>query len=240
MADGSKGRWAARLGIAAGVAAGVFAVTGMALSWPLLLAGGLAAGGFGGGYLLSRPLTAGTSSRPRALPGTGGRVPVTNLGSAKRLPATLDGAQRAMETLRRATRSLLPGPLRDEAHQLERSGERLLDYLSERPERIPAARRFMDYYLETAHETLERYLAVEASRIEGHEADAIREATARALPLLNESFERQFARLMAGDLLEIETDLHLLETTARAEGIDIPDGDEDADVTDSIPPKTGN
>ena len=46
----------------------------------------------------------------------------------------------------------------------------------------------------------------------------ILQKTAEALPVLNSAFEKQFAHLMQGELLDIEADIELLKSTLKMEG----------------------
>ena len=55
------------------------------------------------------------------------------------------------------------------------------------------------------------------SFIRGEVADILQK-TAEALPVLNSAFEKPFAHLMQGELLDIEADIELLKSTLNNGG----------------------
>ena len=42
--------------------------------------------------------------------------------------------------------------------------------------------------------------------------------TADSIPVMNKAFERQFTHLMEGELLDVEADIELLNSTLKMEG----------------------
>ena len=94
----------------------------------------------------------------------------------------------------------------------------ILAYLEENPDKIKLARRFFTYYLDTAAKLLTRYVDFQETELHSGEIAGILQKTAEALPVLNAAFEKQFAHLIQGELLDIEADLELLKSTLKMEG----------------------
>ena len=94
----------------------------------------------------------------------------------------------------------------------------ILAYLEENPDKIKLARRFFTYYLDTAAKLLTRYVDFQETELHSGEVADILQKTAEALPVLNSAFEKQFAHLMQGELLDIEADIELLKSTLKMEG----------------------
>ena len=88
----------------------------------------------------------------------------------------------------------------------------------ENPDKIKLARRFFTYYLDTAAKLLTRYVDFQETELHSGEVADILQKTAEALPVLNSAFEKQFAHLMQGELLDIEADIELLKSTLKMEG----------------------
>lgn len=197
---------AGRTALAAAIALGTFGLVGFAFSWPLWLAGIMAVGAYGGSYLLAKPT-------PRI-----GKVRLDRLPGGSQLKELLLEAEADMEALRRASRQIAHIELRQEVKRLIGTGERILLYLGENPERIGNARRFFIYYLDTARTILEKYLNVQKSGLDTTEVRQIRQETIRIVPQLNKAFERQYTNLMSNELMAIEAEIKLLDSTLKAEG----------------------
>ena len=110
----------------------------------------------------------------------------------------------------------LPGG--EEMQALLETGERILAYLHKNPEKIRSAHQFLTYTLDTAGKLLARYVEFRATGLATPEVQEILERTAKSLPVLHAAFERQFTRLMQGELLDVEADIELLRKMLAMEG----------------------
>ncbi|HIX60087.1 MAG TPA: 5-bromo-4-chloroindolyl phosphate hydrolysis family protein, partial [Candidatus Blautia gallistercoris] len=108
--------------------------------------------------------------------------------------------------------------VKQNAEVLFGTGTRILSYLQENPDKIKLARRFFNYYLDMAAKLLSRYIKFQNTGVKSPEVLEILEKTAKALPVLNTAFEKQFTHLMEGELLDVEADIELLKSTLEMEG----------------------
>lgn len=108
--------------------------------------------------------------------------------------------------------------IRNHATHLFETGRNIFSYLKDHPEKVGASRQFFTYYLDTAADILEKYQGVLNSGIKGPEIDRARDQAKRALDVLDSAFAKQFSRLVAGDLEEIDNELKVLEQTLDMEG----------------------
>ena len=90
--------------------------------------------------------------------------------------------------------------------------------MEENPEKITEARRFIDYYQETASSLLEKYVRLQESGLGSKDAVRLKSQTRQALLTLNRAFEGQFEKLMRNELMDMEADLRLLKQTMKMEG----------------------
>ena len=102
-------------------------------------------------------------------------------------------------------------PVAEQAQRLFSTAQRLMAYLKKNREKIPQARRFFLYYLDTAARLLGRYMELENLGLHTQEVLEVQRKTESVLPVLNQAFERQFTQLMAGELLDTEVDIQVLE-----------------------------
>ena len=108
--------------------------------------------------------------------------------------------------------------IRTRGRRVYETGNRIIEYVTKYPEKISIARRFFNYYLETASSILKKYLDIQKTRIQTVEIRQVGERTAQALEILESAFEKQFSKLMVDEIMDIESDIHLLETTLHMEG----------------------
>ena len=140
-----------------------------------------------------------------------GGISLEGLRDGEELQALLQGAQEDLETLERAGKEISKAPVAEQAQRLFSTAQRLMAYLKKNREKIPQARRFFLYYLDTAARLLGRYMELENLGLHTQEVLEVQRKTESVLPVLNQAFERQFTQLMAGELLDTEVDIQVLE-----------------------------
>ena len=107
--------------------------------------------------------------------------------------------------------------IRQGAFKLAQTGENIIACLEKDVDKISVARRFLNYYLDTAVDILNKYCELQQSRAPRKEMEALTQKSIQALNMLNEAFERQHSRLIQGDLMDIESDIELLKKTLKME-----------------------
>lgn len=184
----------------------VFFGLGILLQWNLFVAAGLAVGTYIGTFLVSKP-------QMRI-----GSINIDRLPDGDELKRLLLDAKGDMDAIQSASKQISNVNIQQESQKLHSTGMRILQYLEKHPDRIPTARKFLNYYLDTARDILEKFLPFQASGLRTDDVKRVYESTERALPILNEAFERQFNNLMQNDILDIESDIHVLEMNLKMEG----------------------
>ena len=145
-------------------------------------------------------------------------IDVESMPGGEEIRQLLDDAQADLAGIDKAVKEIKPPSVRQDAQALCATGARILAYLEENPDKIKLARRFFTYYLDTAAKLLTRYVDFQETELHSGEVADILQKTAEALPVLNSAFEKQFAHLMQGELLDIEADIELLKSTLKMEG----------------------
>lgn len=96
-------------------------------------------------------------------------------------------------------------------------GEKIMVYLRRNPQKITKARRFFNYYMETARDILAKYHEFELTGIKAQEVEDIEVKTTGALKTLQDAFQKEYVRLATNEMLDIEADIDLLEKTTKSE-----------------------
>ena len=144
-----------------------------------------------------------------------GGIDVEKIQGGEELQKLLEEALKDLKQISRAAREITNIKAKEDAEALEAGGRRILSYLEENPEKISMARRFFTYYLDTAAGLLERYTQLQETGLRTPEVTEALRKTAGTFPVLNEVFEKQFTRLMEGELMDVEAEISLLENTLQ-------------------------
>lgn len=103
--------------------------------------------------------------------------------------------------------------------QLTETSNRIFRAVAEQPEKAPQIRRFMDYYLPTTLKMLSGYRRMDEQKVTGAEADATRKQIEDAMDVVLKAFSRQLDTLYQDDMLDISTDIDVLETLLKQDGL---------------------
>jgi 5-bromo-4-chloroindolyl phosphate hydrolysis protein len=98
-----------------------------------------------------------------------------------------------------------------------REGRKIVGYIKKNPRKAIMARRFFNYYLDTANEMLTKYHGLVSLEIETERLGLLREKTLSALDSIARGMVIQFSRLISSDVIDIEADIKLLESAVRME-----------------------
>lgn len=150
--------------------------------------------------------------------------PVIKIGSLKlsdvkgeELKSLMKDAYEDLEILDQAGKKVQDPIVRKLAVELYQSGISIFEHLQKNPEKIGLARRFINYYLDTAAGLLEKYQKLVSSRVRGASVEKAKLDIASGLNVLTRAFDQQYERLMQGEIMDITTDVKVLEQTLRSE-----------------------
>ena len=190
------------------IAAGLFLLLLFAAKWNFFISLGLAAAAYAGFSLLFRPV--------KKL----GGIDADSIDGGEELLKRLETAQEGFLKIEGSLRRICDDSVRGEAEKLHSSSARIIDYLIAHPDRIYAARQFIDYYQETAAKLLSRYAELESAGLYTDEVLRQRSDTLEALKTLNRAFSQQFEKLMSSDMTDTDAEIRLLKQTVKMEGIE--------------------
>ena len=103
--------------------------------------------------------------------------------------------------------------------QLEETARRIFATVADKPEKAPQIRRFMDYYLPTVLKMLTNYRKVGERGVTGENADKMKTTVENAMDVVLDAFEKQHDQLYQRDMLDVTTDISVLETLMKQDGL---------------------
>ena len=120
----------------------------------------------------------------------------------------------------RAENDRLPDPeISAQIDAIESIANQIFKAVIEQPQKANQIRRFMDYYLPTTLKMLVAYRRMEEGKVTGEAADNARTRIRDSLNLVIEAFTKQLAKLYENDALDITTDIDVMETMLKQDGL---------------------
>lgn len=103
--------------------------------------------------------------------------------------------------------------------EIDETAREIFRTVAEQPAKAPQIRRFMDYYLPTTLKMLSGYSKMNERNVTGAQADATRKQIEDATDVVVKAFKKQLNNLYQNDILDISTDVEVLETLLKSDGL---------------------
>lgn len=103
--------------------------------------------------------------------------------------------------------------------RIEEITRHILTYLKKHPERSNELHTFLDYYLPTTLKMLNTYAELDAQQLEGDNISVTKERIEQILDKVVEGFEAQLDKLFEGDMLDISSDIDVMEKMLQRDGL---------------------
>ncbi len=113
------------------------------------------------------------------------------------------------------------------SRQIDRVGvitAKILDYQKSHPEKEAELHSFLSYYLPTTLKILRSYAQLEAQEVAGENITAAMQRIEGMMDKAVEGFEKQLDRLFQGDVMDITTDVEVLERMLAKDGLSDQEG----------------
>ena len=120
----------------------------------------------------------------------------------------------------RKENDLIPDPeLTAQMNQLDKVANQIFHTVAEQPAKAPQIRRFMDYYLPTTLKMLSGYRKMDERQVTGKNAQETRSQIREAMNTVLKAFDKQLDALYQDDMLDLSTDIDVMETMLRQDGL---------------------
>lgn len=108
--------------------------------------------------------------------------------------------------------------LKNQLIEMQKISTNILRYLQKHPEKIALARRFIDYYQDTAAGLIEKYIDIEHTQLNTDNVLTIKQRTKTTIMGLKNAYIEQFEKLINDQLLNMDAELKVMENTIKADG----------------------
>ena len=142
-------------------------------------------------------------------------VPVTGNTAADEM---IRKGQEALRELREDNADILDPELTRQMNTLEEKCGQIFKTVAEEPQKAPQVRKFMNYYLPTTLKMLASYRRLQSRGVSPKELAKHRATLKRGLDMVNTACQKQLDNLYKENMLDITTDIDVLEQMLKRDG----------------------
>lgn len=103
--------------------------------------------------------------------------------------------------------------------RMQKAGAAILAQVAKEPAKAKNIRKFVSYYLPTAVKILTTYADLAAAGASGHNAQSLMQEVQQNADTIATAFESQLDALFAGEVLDVSSDLAVLDSMAKGDGL---------------------
>jgi len=148
--------------------------------------------------------------------GTGNTIidPFKAVASEK---AVKDGLEK-LKNLRNNTRMIINNEVASKVQDICKTGFDIFEYLGKNPGDIPKARQFINYYIDATEKIVNQYIELSARKDKTKEIEESLKKVENMLDSIKDTYSKQLHNLLENDLLDLNTEISVLEKTMKYEG----------------------
>ena len=139
-------------------------------------------------------------------------------GSAELDKMLQDGA-RAIFEMKRLDDNIADEKISADIRRLETVSQSIFDQVKAQPAKLPQIRKFMDYYLPTTLKMVKGYRMLDERGVSGQEAQDVHRRIDDALGVVLTGCDKMLQNLYRDDVLDIGTDIDVLEQMLKRDGL---------------------
>ena len=144
-------------------------------------------------------------------------APKTSYGPE--VDSIIEDGNRAMSEMGRLYASIDNPEIKKKINELMRISDKIVQDAIHDPDDVPQIQKFLDYYLPTTIKLLNAYDRMDSQGIEGENIDKTKSSILDMLDTAIDAFKKQLDSLFANQALDIETDIDVMNTMLRREGL---------------------
>ena len=123
-----------------------------------------------------------------------------------------------LKNLRNNTRMITDNTVAGKVQDICRTGAEIFEYLGKNPEDIQKARQFINYYVDATEKIVNQYVELSARKDKTKEIEDSLKRVEAMLDSIKETYSKQLHNLLENDLLDLNTEISVLEKTMKYEG----------------------
>lgn len=121
--------------------------------------------------------------------------------------------------IRQINESIPSSALTNKIYQIEGLAAKIFQVVDQKPEKRPQIRSFMNYYLPATLKLLDTYSGLQNQKVRGENIDVAFQKVESAVDTLVDAFKKQLDLLFADEVLDIATDIKVMEGMLAKDGL---------------------
>ncbi len=143
-------------------------------------------------------------------------IPVTGNAYADEM---IHRGQQLMKQIREENDRIPDAHLSEKIDEMDEVMDKIFRAVAEQPGKAPQIRKSMEYYLPTTLKMLAGYRVMDERNLAGKEAEKTRTQIHEAMNVVVTAFRRQLDTMYQSDVLDISTDVEVMETLLKQDGL---------------------
>jgi 5-bromo-4-chloroindolyl phosphate hydrolysis protein len=144
-------------------------------------------------------------------------VDIEHIKNGEEIMMLLEEGEKDLVSIKTIIDKSKDGQIKIKAQNVYQEGGKIIGYIKKNPAKAVMARRFFNYYLDKADEILTKYHNLIFAEIETDRLLSLKEKTLSALEAILKGMNLQFSKLISSEVIDIEADIKLLESTVKME-----------------------
>jgi 5-bromo-4-chloroindolyl phosphate hydrolysis protein len=103
--------------------------------------------------------------------------------------------------------------------EIENMITKIITQVGKEPNKLNKAQQFLNYYLDSTINILKKYVELSAQNLGDPSIKASLAKVESMLQTIRDAFEKQLANLLSDDVLDLDTELKVLDQTIKSEGL---------------------
>lgn len=141
------------------------------------------------------------------------------MAKSPELAAAIRQGREMIEQIRRANDRIEGEEISNKMFRLEQIVDKIFSQVEDHPEKLPDIRRLMNYYLPTTLKLLNSYEEFDNQSIQGENIKTAKEQIEKTFDTINLAFENLLDQLFTDEVLDVSSDISVLETMLKQEGL---------------------
>jgi hypothetical protein len=139
-----------------------------------------------------------------------------------KVAALIQEKDKALGEMRRLNEAISDETISKQIDQLEEITTKIVDYVAEKPEKLPQIRKFMNYYLPTTLKLLNAYDRMGTAGVSGENIDGTMGKIETMMETVVAAFQKQLDALFQDEAMDIASDITVMENLMAQEGLTDP------------------
>ncbi len=123
-----------------------------------------------------------------------------------------------LRNIRAQTRLIADNIVASKIQDICKTGLDIFDYIQKNPDDLTKARQFINYYLDATEKIVTQYVELIAKKERSAEVEEAIKNVENVLDSIKETYSKQMNNLLQNDLLDLNTEIKVLEKTIKLEG----------------------